>query len=41
MSKFYQLKNYEGLYLINKNGGIKNIKGDILSPFINQDNIKE
>ena len=40
MSRFYQLKNYEGLYLINKNGIVKNSNGDIIKPFINEDNYK-
>ena len=34
--EFYDLKNYEGLYQINKNGEIKNIKkNSIIKPYIN------
>ena len=37
MSGFYQIKNYEGLYEINKLGVIKNSNRDIMKPLINED----
>ena len=41
MKGYVELKGYEGLYEINRSGIVKNIKGDILSPFLNKDNYKK
>ena len=40
MSKFYQLKNYEDLDLINKNGVLRNKSGLTMKPLINEDGYK-
>jgi hypothetical protein len=38
MKGYTPLKSYEGLYWINKKGKIKNQNGEIIKPFINEDN---